>query len=592
MAHQEPNIEMVQKLMFRLLPVQVLLCMVSLVNALVSSFFASNFVGIAAMSAVGLFGPLNMLVTSLSTVLVGGSAIICGRYLGENRQEKLQGVFTLTIAVSLLIALLFIAVFVLMGAFDLTGAITRDPDVRPLLNSYLLGQAIGVLPLMLGNSLASFLSLENRAQRSLIASVGFIVANLVLNVLFVQLLRLEAFGLSLASSLGMWVFLSVQAEYFLSCKSRFRLALGAVEWRETLDIVRIGLPGAAGNLYQTARGLIVNNLLNAFVGSVGISAFAAANNLLGVIWAIPGGMLAVSRMIISVSVGEEDRQTLTDVMRVMFWRFIPLMCVFVASIVILAVPLTSIFYQDPSEPVFMMTVLGFRILPFCMPLSIINMHFTCYGQASGKTGLVHLLALLDGVVCVAGFTALLIPFLGIKSVYVANVLNGVVTTVVIVGYSCLRNRHMPRTMEELMVIPEGFGASEDERIDVSIKSIDDVVEVSDRVEEFCRSRGISKRSSYMAALAMEEMAGNVVDHGFTKDRRKHSVDARVVHKDGDVIMRIKDDCVPFDPSERLSIVEPDDPLKNVGIRMVFKVAKDVQYQSILGLNVLTIRIDG
>ena len=95
----------------------------------------------------------------------------------------------------------------------------------------------------------------------------------------------------------------------------------------------------------------------------------------------------------------------------------------------------------------------------------------------------------------------------------------------------------------------------------------------------------------MAALAMEEMAGNVVGHGFTKDRRRHSVDARVVHKDGDVILRIKDDCVPFDPSERLSIVEPADPLKNVGIRMVYKVAKDVQYQSILGLNVLTVRID-
>lgn len=91
MDEQAPNIKMVEKLMFRLLPVQVLLCMVGLVNALVSSFFASNFVGIAAMSAVGLYGPLNMLVTSISTILVGGSAIICGRYLGENRQGKLQG---------------------------------------------------------------------------------------------------------------------------------------------------------------------------------------------------------------------------------------------------------------------------------------------------------------------------------------------------------------------------------------------------------------------------------------------------------------------------------------------------------------------
>ena len=74
----------------------------------------------------------------------------------------------------------------------------------------------------------------------------------------------------------------------------------------------------------------------------------------------------------------------------------------------------------------MMTVWGMRILPLCMPMSIICMHFTCFGQASGKQGLVHVLALLDGVVDVAVFTALLIRSLGMNSVYAANVLNGVV----------------------------------------------------------------------------------------------------------------------------------------------------------------------
>jgi hypothetical protein len=68
------------------------------------------------------------------------------------------------------------------------------------------------------------------------------------------------------------------------------------------------------------------------------------------------------------------------------------------------------------------------------------------------------------------------------------------------------------------------------------------------------------------------------------------VDVRVVHKDGDVILRIKDDCVPFDPGERQTIAAGDDITKNIGIRMVFKMAQDVQYQNILGLNVLTIRI--
>ena len=147
-------------------------------------------------------------------------------------------------------------------------------------------------------------------------------------------------------------------------------------------------------------------------------------------------------------------------------------------------------------------------------------------------------------------------------------------------------------MEELMVIPDGFGAGADERLDLSVRSMGDVVKVSDAVWAFCKRRGVSNRSTFLAALSMEEMVGNVVDHGFTKDKRSHSVDVRVVHKDGDVILRIKDDCVPFDPHERQSLAESDDPLKNIGIRMVFKMAKDVQYQNILGLNVLTIRIDG
>ena len=206
--------------------------------------------------------------------------------------------------------------------------------------------------------------------------------------------------------------------------------------------------------------------------------------------------------------------------------------------------------------------------------------------------LFRLLALLDGVVCVAGFTALLIPRIGMNSVYIANVLNGLVVTLMFFGYAWLKNRHIPRNMEELMVIPENFGVPAGERMDLSVKSMEDVVTVSRRIQQFCQERGVSRRGACPAGLAMEEAAGNVVEHGFTKDRKTHTADLRVAHKDGDVILRVKDDCAPFDPRERQRMVEPEDPTKNVGLRILFRTAKDVQYQNILGLNVLTIRISG
>ena len=168
-------------------------------------------------------------------------------------------------------------------------------------------------------------------------------------------------------------------------------------------------------------------------------------------------------------------------------------------------------------------------------------------------------------------------------------MNGVVTTLVIVGYSWLKNRRFPGNMEQLMVIPESFGAAESERLDLSVGSMEEVVRIAEQVQKFCLSRGIDERRAYLSGLSMEEMAGNIVDHGFRKDNKRHSVDVRVVHKDGGVILRIKDDCVPFDPGERRRLAEDGDITKNIGIRMVFRLASEVKYRNILGMNVLTIR---
>ena len=588
------NLRMLTGLLFRLLPVQILLAAVGAVNGLVSSYFASNFVGVDAMSAVGLYSPVNMLMQAISYILVGGSVILCGEYMGKNRRDGMQGVFNLNIMLCLLIGAGFTVIYIILAISDLTGFITRDPVIRPLFNRYLLGQAAGLIPMLLGNSFASFLSLENKGKVTIKASLIFIAVNIFLNWLFVYILKLNELGLALAASLGMWVFTGVQFLFFISGKSNFSFCFKDLAWGESVKMVRIGLPGALTYVYQTARGLIVNNLMETYIGSVAISAFATSDYVMRIFWAVPTGMIAVSRMMISVAAGEEDRQTLADVMRVMFARFIPLQCLISAGIMLCAVPFTRIFYHDPAAAVFGMTVAGLRILPLCMPFSIICMHFTCYAQVSGKQLLVHLLSILDGVVCVAAFTALLIKALGINSVYIANVLNGIVTTITVILYSWIRRKQFPRNMEELMVIPDDFGTPEDERMDLSLRSMEEVMSVSESVQSFCLSRGIDARRSNLAGLAMEEMAGNIIDHGFTKDKRPNSVDIRVVHKDDDVILRIKDDCVPFDPGERLKMTSDeniaDDPMKNIGIRMVYKIARDVQYQNVLGLNVLTLKI--
>lgn len=56
--------------------------------------------------------------------------------------------------------------------------------------------------------------------------------------------------------------------------------------------------------------------------------------------------------------------------------------------------------------------------------------------------------------------------------------------------------------------------------------------------------------------------------------------------------RIRDDCKSFNLPEQYAMrqVQEDDPTKNVGIRMVMKMSREVQYLSTMSTNNLIIRI--
>ncbi len=584
------NRKMIAKLMFRLLPIQVVLAAAGSVNGIVSGVFASRLLGVDAMSVLGLYAPIQTLLTGIGLMLAGGSVILCAKHMGRNEQAGMQNVFSLDLAVTTGLAVGIAALFLLRGTLGGTGALVRDEALRPLFDRYLLGQAAGVPALLLGVQIPPFLTMENRGRRTMRASLIHIAAHLLLTLLLVVVLDGGIFGLALASSLGLWVFLGVEAAPFLAGRTHMRLTVRSLRWRELGPILRTGAPGALGSGCQAVRGLLVNRLILLFVGSAGLSAFAAADTLLRIVWAFPTGMLAVSRLLMSVSFGEEDRQTLCDIFRVMLRRFVPLMCAVAAVLILAAVPLTRIYYRDPADPVFRMTAAGLRILPLCLPLSVLSTHFSAYGQVSGRPWLAHGLSLLDGVVCAAGFAALLIRPLGMPGTYLAFVLSGAVCLLVVLARARVLGGRFPRSMEELLVLPADFGVPESERLDLTVRSMDEVVQIARHVQDFCLDRGVDPRRAYLAGLSLEEMAGNVVAHGFTKSTRTHAVDVRVVHKNDDVILRLRDDCVPFDPGERQRLAEDSDVTKNIGIRMVFRIARDIQYRYLLGLNVLTIRI--
>ena len=581
--------KLLTRLFFKLLPYQVLLLIITSVNGIVDSLYASHVIGQSAMSAIGLFGPLNHFLYAASIMFVGGSQVLYGRYLARDR-SRINHLFTVTLMISGGLGLLtsvLLVVGVNSGATHVL--VNTQPDLK-MLNDYILGQAVGIPALIIGQQLFSFLSLENRRRWTMVASIICFVANWIGDQLFIASFRWGTFGLGLGTSISEWVFLAVLAMYYILGKSEWKFSLKGCEWHDAPEIVKRGYSGALSRFVEMFRCLIVNFLILKYVGSVGVSSFAASNSVLAVLWPVIFGMVAVARMLFTIYTGEEDRRSLVDVMKIVMTRGLAVVLVMVAGLVLLAEPLTRLFFQDPSDPIYNYTLMGFRLLPLCMPLSLWSLIFVPYAQTVERKAISVVLAIVDGMVGVVVCSFILIPVMQMNGLYISNILNGVICAAVILIGAWIVLKRFPRNLEDLMAIPERIGVGPDERIDISVTSLEEVADISSRIGSFCEERGIDSRRTFFAALCMEEMAGNIVKHGFTKDGKQHSADIRVVHKDDSIILRIRDDCTEFNPAEYHKAMKMDEGGKNVGIQLVYGIAREVQYQNLLGMNVLTILI--
>ena len=58
-----------------------------------------------------------------------------------------------------------------------------------------------------------------------------------------------------------------------------------------------------------------------------------------------------------------------------------------------------------------------------------------------------------------------------------------------------------------------------------------------------------------------------------------------------LFLRLRDDGRPFNLTERYKMLNPDDPTRNIGLRIIFAGADDVSYNSSMSLNNVCIRIN-
>ena len=67
-------------------------------------------------------------------------------------------------------------------------------------------------------------------------------------------------------------------------------------------------------------------------------------------------------------------------------------------------------------------------------------------------------------------------------------------------------------------------------------------------------------------------------------------DVRIFYKDDVLTIRFRDNGRIMFNGDRIEVNDPNDPAANIGIKMLISMATDITANSIMGLNVITVKM--
>ena len=194
---------------------------------------------------------------------------------------------------------------------------------------------------------------------------------------------------------------------------------------------------------------------------------------------------------------------------------------------------------------------------------------------------------------IALFAFVLSRFIGTTGVWLGFLLGEGLTLILIVVYvlafEARKTAGKALSVDSFMFLGPDFGVPAENLFEKSIHNLEEVSEASSEAADFCRAHGQSPRDSMLIPLCIEEIANNIVEYGFPRDKERHSVNVRILLKGEDRVIRVRDNCLRFDPVQYLKLHQADDdPAAHIGIRMVMKIVKSANYVNSIGLNNLTL----
>ena len=562
------------------------------VCAIVDAILVGRFLGATALAANGLASPFFSVVAVVSGLFAVGCLNLCTNAVGMGDMKRLSGVFSLTLTLGAAVALLLAVLGVCFSdrVAALFGAGAASAELFNMTSAYLKGLFIGAPGFIFLVVLSPIVQLDGDSRLPKLAGLICATVDIVGDLVNVYVFRGGMFGMGLASSVSQCTAAAVLFLHFRKKDSMFRFSLREIRMRTLPPLLRDGLPRAVCMLCRALLPILLNALLIRFVGDMGVSALSteigASFGLAALGWGIGGAVLMVGGMM----VGEQNETELKTVIKTALADILFLVTAFAALAFALSPRIASLFVPQTGA-LRDMAADALRCYALCLPFLAFNVASANYFQALSRNLGANLINIGIEFTAPAAAACLLGPLLGAAGIWLAFPIGQALLSLVIVLRLLLSREAGREGLEAYMLLGPDFGVPEADCIERSVQTMDEVVELSAEVSGFCAAHGFDEVRTNHLALCVEEMAGNVIEHGFC-DGKPHRLELRILTKDGRLTLRMRDDCALFDLKEKAEHWKPDPehPERGMGIRMIMSAAESIVYSSAMNTNNLIVTV--
>lgn len=552
------------------------------VTGIVDSAVVGQFWGAEGLAGMKLAMPVFSILYMFGAVLSTGLSVQVTKLLAKGKRDEANQFFLWVCTAAVVISLVF-AVAALLMPDTITGFFadyTEDALLYDDVKEYLIPVMIGSLPVIMQIVLSGVAALEGADRRLTLSIVTVLAADLAGDFMAV-VMNAGIRGIAAASVLAYLCACLVLGGQLTTSHTIFRLGRPRAGRSILIGVMMAGLPMAVRYLCEFICPIMVNRMMLRYGSLQGLAALSIQDASRYMPLALGEGIMTAALLLTGMYAAEHDTEALRRER-----RDIRRSCIVYGSawalILALAAPLiVKLFTKDMALQD--MGACAFRWYLLGVPFMCLNLASTAYMQGLDKQRTAILITLINQLALPVLFMWMLGRHWGASGIYAAFAVHEAVLAAGFTLYQFMRRRSGSFKAEDAALgdlIAEIRG---------DITTMEEVTEASDKVISLCEENGVDKKQAFSVGLCLEELAANSLMHGFRDDRLKY-VEYRFIIIGRWLILRLRDNGRPFDLTERYKLLNPDDPVAGLGLRIVFAAAENVNYSHAFDINNVCIRV--